>query len=53
MIWQLVAMVIAVKAALDYQKTEKAVLVCVIGWVAYMAAVFLFGSILGLGAALS
>lgn len=53
MIWQLVAMIIAVKAALDYEKTEKAVLVCVIGWVAYMAAVFLFGSILGLGAALS
>jgi hypothetical protein len=53
MIWQLVAMVIAVKAALDYEKTEKAVLVCVIGWVAYMAAVFLFGSILGLTAALS
>jgi hypothetical protein len=53
MIWQLVAMVIAVKAALDYEKTEKAVLVCVIGWVAYMAAVFLFGSILGIGAALS
>src|SRR3989304_7629953 len=41
MVWQLVAMIIAVRAALDYQKTEKAVLVCVIGWGAYMAAGFL------------
>jgi len=53
MIWQLIAMVIAVRAALDYQKTEKAVLVCVIGWVAYMATVFLLGSVLGITAALS
>jgi hypothetical protein len=53
MIWQLVAMVIAVRAALDYKKTEKAVLVCVIGWVAYMAAVFLLTSVLGITAALS
>jgi hypothetical protein len=53
MLWQLVAMVIAVKAALDYQKTEKAILVCVIGWVAYMATVFVFGSIIGIGAALT
>jgi hypothetical protein len=52
-IWQLIAMVIAVRAALDYQNAVKAVLVCLIGWVAYMAAVFVFGSILGLGAAFS
>jgi hypothetical protein len=53
MLWQLVAMIIAVRAALDYQKTEKAVLVCVIGWVAYMAAVFLFGSVFRITSALS
>jgi hypothetical protein len=53
MIWQLIAMIIAVRAALDYQKTEKAVLVCVIGWVAYMAAVFLLGSVFGLASLLS
>ena len=52
-IWQLIAMVIAVRAALDYQNAVKAVLVCLIGWVAYMAAVFVLGSILGLGAAFS
>src|SRR5262245_5037159 len=52
-IWQLIAMVIAVRAALDYQNAVKAVLVCLIGWVAYMAAVFLFASILGIGAALT
>ncbi len=53
MIWQLVAMIVAVRAALDYQKTEKAVLVCVVGWVAYMAAIFAFGRVLGISAALS
>jgi Yip1 domain len=49
MIWQLIAMVIAVRAALDYQNAVKAVLVCLIGWVAYVAAVFILGSVLGLG----
>ena len=48
-IWQLIAMVIAVRAALDYQNAVKAVLVCLIGWVAYVVALFLLGSILGLG----
>jgi hypothetical protein len=52
-IWQLVTMVIAVRAALDYQKTEKAVLVCVIGWVAYVVAVFVLGSVFGIASALS
>lgn len=35
-IWQLVAMVVAVRQALDYKTTGKAVIVCVIGWVAYV-----------------
>lgn len=32
-IWMLVAMVIAVRQALDYTSTRRAVLVCFIGWV--------------------
>ena len=35
-VWQLVAMVVAVRQALDYRGTGRAVLVCVIGWVFYM-----------------
>ena len=31
-IWMLVAMVVAVRQALDYQSTGRAVGVCVIGW---------------------
>ena len=32
-VWMLVAMVIAVRQALDYQSTFRAVCVCIIGWV--------------------
>jgi hypothetical protein len=32
LIWMLVATVIAVRQALDYTSTGRAVLVCVIGW---------------------
>ena len=32
-IWMLVAMVIAVRQALDYESTSRAVAVCVIGWI--------------------
>jgi hypothetical protein len=39
-IWMLVAMVIAVRQALDYQSTWRAVGVCLIGWIAQMV---LFG----------
>ena len=46
--WMLVAMVIAVRQALDYQSTWRAIGVCVIGWVVQalilMAAVSIFGS---------
>jgi len=49
-IWMLVAMVIAVRQALDYQSTFRAVGVCLIGWVIQtLILVFLF-SILGGGA---
>lgn len=35
MVWQLVAMVIAVRQALDYTSTVRADVVCLIGWVIY------------------
>ena len=35
-IWMLVAMVVAVRQALDYQSTGRAVGVCVIGWLAQL-----------------
>jgi len=38
-IWMLVAMVIAVRQALDYKSTGRAIGVCVIGWVVYVIAV--------------
>jgi len=41
-IWMLVAMVIAVRQALDYQSTWRAVGVCLIGWIAQMV---LFGAV--------
>ena len=34
-IWMLITMVIAVKRALDYQSTLRAIVVCLIGWVVY------------------
>ena len=36
-IWMLVAMIIAVRQALDYKSTLRAVGVCLIGWLAYAA----------------
>lgn len=38
-VWMLVAMVIAVRQALDYQSTWRAVGVCVIGWIVQVLAV--------------
>jgi hypothetical protein len=39
-IWMLVATVIAVRQALDYQSLPRAVAVCLIGWIAQMAVFF-------------
>lgn len=36
-VWMLVAMVIAVRQALDYESTLRAVGVCIIGWLVYAA----------------
>lgn len=46
-IWELVAMVIAVRAALDYESTGRAVGVCVIGWVIQLLIVGLLVSLFG------
>jgi len=50
-IWMLIAMVIAVRQALDYQSTLRAVGVCVIGWIIQMLVLLLLFSILGGGQA--
>jgi hypothetical protein len=46
-IWMLVAMVIAVRQALDYKSTLRAVGVCVIGWIIQALILALMFSILG------
>ncbi len=46
-IWMLVAMVIAVRQALDYNSTLRAVGVCVIGWIIQTLILVLLFSILG------
>jgi len=43
-VWMLVAMVIAVRQALDYTSTLRAVGVCLIGWIIqFVVLVILFG----------
>ncbi len=46
-VWMLVAMVIAVRQALDYTSTWRAVGVCVIGWLIQVLALALLLSLLG------
>ena len=46
-IWMLVAMVIAVRQALDYTGTLRAVGVCVIGWVIQAVLIVLVFSLFG------
>ena len=40
-IWMLVAMIIAVRQALDYQSTARAIGVCIIGWIISMVVFWL------------
>lgn len=47
-VWMLVAMVIAVRQALDYRSTGRAVGVCVIGWLVYVAVALFIGNLPGL-----
>jgi hypothetical protein len=51
-IWQLVAMVVAVRQALDYTSTGRAVLVCLIGWVFYMIVSIGLAMAMGIGGVL-
>lgn len=44
-IWMLIAMVIAVRQALDYNSTGRAVGVCIIGWIIQTAIILLFFSL--------
>jgi hypothetical protein len=46
-IWMLVAMVIAVRQALDYQSTGRAVGVCIIGWIIQAVILMLLFAIFG------
>ncbi len=46
-IWMLVAMIVAVRQALDYQSTLRAVGVCVIGWIIQALILALLFSIFG------
>ena len=46
-IWMLVAMIIAVRQALDYERTLRAVGVCLIGWIIQALILMLLFSILG------
>jgi hypothetical protein len=46
-IWMLIAMVIAVRQALDYTSTLRAVGVCIIGWIIQIITVISFISIFG------
>ena len=48
-IWMLVAMVIAVRQALDYTSTLRAVGVCLIGWVIKAVILVLAAPLIGLG----
>lgn len=49
-IWMLVAMVIAVRQALDYTSTLRAIGVCVIGWIVQTLILLLLFALLGGGA---
>lgn len=47
-VWMLVAMVIAVRQALDYTGTLRAVVVCIIGWIIQWLVIMLFYTIFGM-----
>lgn len=49
-LWMLAAMVIAVREALDYESTGRAVAVCLIGFFVYLSAVMLFALVTGVTA---
>lgn len=50
-VWMLVAMVVAVRQALDYSSTNRAIGVCLIGWLVYLAFAVLMAMVFGTGGA--
>ncbi len=48
-IWMLIAMVIAVRQALDYQSTLRAIGVCIIGWIIQAIILMILFAVLGGG----
>jgi hypothetical protein len=46
-LWMLVAMIVAVRQALDYTSTARAVMVCVLGWSVAIGFALLFGLVFG------
>jgi hypothetical protein len=46
-VWMLLAMVVAVRQALDYQSTSRAVAVCALGWVLAIAIALTLGMLFG------
>src|SRR4029453_6141744 len=51
-LWMLVAMVIAVRQALDFSSTGRAILVTVLGFIAYIAVFVLIAAVFGVAAGL-
>ena len=49
-IWMMVAMVVAIRQALDYKSAGRAIAVCVIGWLISLGAVAVFGAMFFLSA---
>ena len=49
-LWMLVAMVVAVRQALDYEGTGRAVAVCLIGFAVYIVVAIVLGTLLGVTA---
>ena len=47
-IWMLITMVIAVRQALDYESTLRAVIVCVIGWIIQWLVIMIFNALFGI-----
>jgi hypothetical protein len=45
-VWMLIAMVIAVRQALDYTSTGRSIVVCLIGWVLYIAFNLAVGAVM-------
>jgi hypothetical protein len=52
-IWMLASMVVAVRQALDYTSTWRAVGVCVVGWIVVVLWALIIGGLVGGGALLS